>query len=83
MKSFKQIYRESKEVDGILKNTYTETEDRRKHITSLLQTVFDDLPSIDEKEIDNEMIDKRTTYFRGIPVVCELGQIPQYPTDVA
>jgi hypothetical protein len=75
--------RESKEVDGILKNTYTETEGKRKHITSLLQTVFDDLPDIEESEINNEIIIKRTTYYRGIPIVCELGQIPQYPTDVA
>lgn len=76
--------KEEKEVPGILASSYTETKNKRTHITSLLQTVFDnDLSSIEEADIEIEMIAKRTSYFRGTPILCELGKTPQYPTNTS
>jgi hypothetical protein len=69
-------------IDGILQRTYDSVKDKRKRIAALLRDSFDqDFFEIEEDEIKKNMANEED-YFNGIPVICEIGQIPQYSTDV-
>ncbi len=76
-------YFDKKKVEGTLEKTYLSVMDKREKIYELLQTTFDDdLPEIQETEINVNVIEKGNNYFKAIPVLCEIGEIPQYSTDV-
>ncbi|MCC9020466.1 DUF6603 domain-containing protein [Flavobacterium lipolyticum] len=71
-------------IAGILEKTYEDAAVtiRRKKIHALLKEGFDEsLSDIDEAAIFTNMTNEEV-YFNGIPVLCEIGQIPQYSTDV-
>jgi len=69
-------------IDGILEKTYNTVKDKRETILSLLTDSFDaSFFGIEEDEIRKNMANEGD-YFNGIPVICEIGQIPQYSTDV-
>ena len=71
-------------VPGILERTYEENsvKTKREKIVALLKAGFDEsFPDIDEDAINRNMTNE-DDYFTGIPVICEIGQLPQYSTDV-
>lgn len=69
--------------EGILEKTYMAVIEKRRRIHTLLKTGFDEtLPEIEETEVDDRIMKIGIEYFKGIPVICEIGQIPQYSTDV-
>ncbi|UUC45156.1 DUF6603 domain-containing protein [Flavobacterium cerinum] len=71
-------------VTGILEKTYDESsvKEKREKMVALLKTGFDEsFPDIDEEAINRNMTND-DDYFTGIPVICEIGQLPQYSTDV-
>ncbi len=71
-------------VTGILEKTYEENKvkAKREKIVALLKAGFDEsFPDIDENAINRNMSNE-DDYFTGIPVICEIGQLPQYSTDV-
>lgn len=71
-------------VTGILEKTYDENsvKEKREKMVALLKTGFDEsFPDIDEEAINRNMTNE-DDYFTGIPIICEIGQLPQYSTDV-
>ncbi len=69
-------------IVGLLEKSFDETKARREKIHSLLLEGFDDtLPEIEETEILEIMVEG-STYFKGTPILCGIGEMPQYPTDV-
>ncbi|WP_166922466.1 DUF6603 domain-containing protein [Flavobacterium poyangense] len=69
-------------VTGILEQTYEEKIEKRTKIFSLLKETFDDsFHQIDEEDMKDIMTNEGG-YFTGIPILCEIGQLPQYSTDV-
>jgi hypothetical protein len=75
-------YDGKKKIEGILEKTYSSVKDKRETILSLLTDSFDEnFFGIDEKEISKNMTNE-DDYFNGTPIICEIGQIPQYSTDV-
>lgn len=69
-------------IDGILEKTYKSVKEKREKIMSLLTDSFDEsFFGIEEDEIAKNMRNEED-YFNGIPVICEIGQLPQYSTDV-
>lgn len=71
-------------ISGILEKTYEESnvKAKREKIVALLKTGFDDsFMEINEETISRNMTNE-DDYFTGIPVICEIGQLPQYSTDV-
>ncbi|CAD0007111.1 DUF6603 domain-containing protein [Flavobacterium salmonis] len=79
-------YDEKKKVKvaGILEKTYEKPKviELREKIHTLLKEGFDEsFPDIDEAAIRKNMSNEEE-YFKGIPVICEIGKIPQYSTDV-
>lgn len=69
-------------IDGILEKTYNSVKDKREKIFSLLKDSFDEsFFEIDENSISKDITNEED-YFNGIPVICEIGQLPQYSTDV-
>ena len=72
-----------KTVPGLLENTYSSDSvaASRQNIMSLLKSGFDDaLPAIDEQQMAAIMKQGRS-YFSAAPVLCGIGQVPQYSTD--
>jgi hypothetical protein len=73
---------QSKQVKGILQQTFIAVKTEREQIASALQDIFgDDLPDIQESEMA-DVIAEGPSYFRGVPILVELGKIPQFSTDV-
>lgn len=69
-------------VEGILEKTYNNAKDKREKIFALLKENFDEsFEDIDEKQLNKNMANEGD-YFNGIPVICAIGEIPQYSTDV-
>lgn len=66
---------------GILEKTYTKpiVKSKREKLFAALGTDFKDFTS-GESEITSIMSHPKS-YFRGIPILCETGKLPQYPTD--
>ncbi|WP_374172949.1 DUF6603 domain-containing protein [Flavobacterium tructae] len=74
--------KEKKYISGILEKTYKEVTNKRESIHALLKESFDEsFPDIDEVAIFDNMTNQNQ-YFNGIPVICMMGEIPQYSTDV-
>lgn len=75
----------STRVKGIIEKTFNKAQvsEKRNKICELLKDVFDaDIEDIEEDKIEEKIIKRGTEYFKGTPVLCEIGEIPQYPTDV-
>lgn len=73
---------QKQQVKGVMEQTFTAKKERRQEITSALQAIFgDDLPDIQEPEMA-AVIAQGPSYFRAIPVLAALGEIPQFSTDV-
>jgi len=69
-------------INGILEETYSTVKDKREKILSLLKGSFDEsFFEIDENNISRNMANEGD-YFNGIPVICGIGELPQYSTDV-
>ena len=71
-------------VTGILEKTYEKSsvKEKRENIVTLLKAGFDEsFPDIEEEAINRNMTNE-DNYFTGIPVICEIGELPQYSTDV-
>ncbi len=76
---------DSVQVIGVLEQSFVEDEVQEKRATIMedLKILFeDDLPKIEETAMAAIMA-QGATYFRGTPVLVELGRIPQNPTDVS
>ena len=72
-----------KQVQGVLEQSFTAktVKANREEITTALKDIFgDDLPDIQESEIAT-VITEGPVYFRGVPVLVELGKIPNYSTS--
>ena len=75
-------YETGQKKPGILEISYSQVTHERESILTLLQTQFDDsLPGIQEVAM-NGIMEEAADYFRAAPVICGIGQIPQYATDV-
>jgi hypothetical protein len=69
-------------IEGILEKTYSTVKDKRETILKLLKEDFDEsFEDINEIQLNKNMANEGD-YFNGIPVVCGIGEIPQYSTDV-
>ncbi|OXG04185.1 hypothetical protein BC749_102871 [Flavobacterium araucananum] len=69
-------------IKGTLEKTYNKVKNKRDEIFRLLKADFDEsFEDIDEIEISKNMANEGH-YFKGIPVICPIGMIPQYSTDV-
>jgi len=76
-------YFENTRVEGTLEKTYMSVVDKRENIFNLLKNTFDaSLPDIEEASINETVIQGGYNYFRAIPVLCGIGKMPQYSTDV-
>ena len=74
--------KEDRQVKGILERTFVKNKETRQEVSSALQAIFgDDLPDIQEPEMA-AVIAQGPAYFRAIPILVELGEIPQFSTDV-
>jgi len=72
----------NKPIEGVIQQTFTAVKNERQEISSALRGIFgDDLPDIQESEM-TDIIAQGSSYFRAIPVLVELGEIPQFSTDV-
>lgn len=69
-----------KQIQGVLEHSFEAVKTNRQEITTELQAIFgDDLPDIQESEMAT-LIAEGPEYFRGIPVLVELGKVPNYST---
>jgi hypothetical protein len=71
---------------GTLETTYASVSGKRSDILSLLKAEFDDdladIPDIKQEAAMKEIMQDPIAYFKAAPVICRIGQIPQYSTDV-
>jgi hypothetical protein len=73
-------------MPGVLERTYASVSKERAAILSLLITEFDDslsdVPDLKQETAMESIMVNAAAYFKAAPVICEIGHIPQYSTDV-